>query len=60
MTNLERYQSMSAEEFAEAFGDNSICAEIRYRHSNFCEGQSACEECVLEFLRAEYKEDDKT
>lgn len=53
MTNLERYQRMSAEEFAEFF------------HETFCHNTptcraTRCEECKIKHLNEEYKEEDRT
>ena len=52
-TNLEHYQRMSAEEFAERFFE-SICLHIP------CSNDGDCDKCMINYLNAEYKENDKT
>ena len=49
MTNLERYQSMSAEGFEKMFFD-SICISIS------CDDSPNCDKCIINHLNAEYKE----
>lgn len=51
MTNLERYQSMSAEEFAERFFE-SICLHIP------CSDNGDCDKCIINHLNAEYEQEE--
>ncbi|MBQ2427745.1 MAG: hypothetical protein II264_04575 [Ruminococcus sp.] len=53
MTNLERYQSMSAEEFVNAFGYNSLCDLVQDEHRKFCDKHEHCGGCLIEFLNEE-------
>ena len=58
MTNLERYQSMSTEEFAEMFRLKSLCEYIRDENFVFCKRHPVCEKCILDFLNAECEGED--
>lgn len=49
MTNLERYQSMTAEEFGPMFFE-SICSRLP------CTDDGICDDCIINHLNAEYKE----
>lgn len=55
MTNLERYQRMSVEEFMEAFW-TPLCNAAE----KSCAPERECEFCILSFLNAEYEEEDDT
>ena len=55
MTNLERYQSMSAEEFAEFF-HSAMCWKL----STCLTKVGNCKECILNHLNAEYEQEDRT
>lgn len=54
MTNLERYQSMTAEEFAKEFWE--VICDKRDDVYEACD--DSCRRCLVDYLNAEYKEKD--
>lgn len=57
MTNLERYQSMSAEEFASEFWED-LCDKVVARDFDTCETSEYFPKCLVDYLNAEYKGED--
>ena len=53
MTNLEHYQSMSAEEFEKMFY-GALCMSIP------CPEFGDCNVCILDHLNAEYEQEENT
>ena len=51
MTNFERIKAMSVEEFAEAFGEGTICGLID------CCPHGNCKKCILEWLESEVQDE---
>lgn len=50
MTNFEKIKQMTVEEFAESFGDDSVCEHIR---PELCTKQHCCDDCILKWLNQE-------
>jgi hypothetical protein len=56
-TNADRIRAMSDEELAKFIGHNSLCNQIQNDNGAWCEEQSVCEGCLVEWLKQPAEED---